>query len=148
MQISPDEGQLLQMLLKLLGARRAIEACPRELERVPSKPESEGSRLSNKPKSKKERERERKKESTVSLADLGCSQVGVFTGYSALVSALALPADGQLVACDVSEEFVSVGRHAQLCMRGCSCDSPCCGGPEIPAIAVGVSHRCTHVCIN
>ena len=61
MQISPDEGQLLQMILKLLGARRTIE-------------------------------------------------VGVFTGYSALVSALALPTDGKLVACDVSEEFVSVGR--------------------------------------
>jgi len=60
MQISPDEGQLLQMILKLLGAKRIIE-------------------------------------------------VGVFTGYSTLVSALALPDDGTIVACDVSQEFVNLG---------------------------------------
>lgn len=38
-------------------------------------------------------------------------EVGVFTGYSSLVTALALPADGQLVACDVSEEFTAVARR-------------------------------------
>ena len=37
-------------------------------------------------------------------------EVGVFTGYSALATALALPADGTVVACDVSEEFAAVGR--------------------------------------
>ena len=36
-------------------------------------------------------------------------EVGTFTGYSALAVALALPADGQLVACDVSEEWTAIG---------------------------------------
>ncbi len=40
-----------------------------------------------------------------------CLEVGVFTGYSALAVALALPYDGRLVACDVSEEFTSIGRR-------------------------------------
>lgn len=38
-------------------------------------------------------------------------EVGVFTGYSSLVVALALPADGQIIACDVSEEFTAVARR-------------------------------------
>ena len=38
-------------------------------------------------------------------------EVGTFTGYSALVIALALPADGQVVACDVSEKWTAVGRR-------------------------------------
>jgi predicted O-methyltransferase YrrM len=38
-------------------------------------------------------------------------EVGVFTGYSSLAVALALPADGQLVACDVSEEYTAVARR-------------------------------------
>jgi predicted O-methyltransferase YrrM len=37
-------------------------------------------------------------------------EVGTFTGYSALVVALALPEDGIVVACDVSEEWTSIGR--------------------------------------
>jgi len=37
-------------------------------------------------------------------------EIGTFTGYSALSVAAALPADGQLIACDVSEEYTSVGR--------------------------------------
>lgn len=61
MQITPEQGQFMQLLLGLLGARRTIE-------------------------------------------------IGVFTGYSALVAALALPADGQVVACDLSEEWTAVGR--------------------------------------
>jgi len=61
MQISPEQGQLMQLLVKLAGARRAIE-------------------------------------------------VGVFTGYSALTVALALPAGGRLLACDRSEAFTAVGK--------------------------------------
>lgn len=61
MQISPEQGALLQMLVKLTGARRTIE-------------------------------------------------IGVFTGYSALAVALALPADGRILACDVSDEYTRVGR--------------------------------------
>lgn len=61
MQISPEQGQFMQFLIKAIGAKRALE-------------------------------------------------IGTFTGYSALVVALALPEDGQLVACDVSDEYTSVGR--------------------------------------
>jgi predicted O-methyltransferase YrrM len=62
MQISPEQGQFMQLLTKLMGARRCIE-------------------------------------------------VGVFTGYSSLAVALALPADGYILACDVSEEFTAVARR-------------------------------------
>ena len=61
MQISPEQGAFMQLLTRLLGARRALE-------------------------------------------------VGTFTGYSALVVAEALPADGSLLACDVSDEWTSIGR--------------------------------------
>jgi len=37
-------------------------------------------------------------------------EVGVFTGYSALTVASALPGDGKLIACDVSTEWTSIGR--------------------------------------
>jgi predicted O-methyltransferase YrrM len=37
-------------------------------------------------------------------------EVGVFTGYSSLVVAEALPADGKLISCDVSEEWTSIGQ--------------------------------------
>ena len=38
-------------------------------------------------------------------------EVGTFTGYSSLAVALAMPADGRLVCCDVSEEYTSVARR-------------------------------------
>jgi caffeoyl-CoA O-methyltransferase len=38
-------------------------------------------------------------------------EIGTFTGYSALAVAAALPEGGKLVACDVSEEWTSIGRR-------------------------------------
>ena len=62
MQIAPEQGQFMAMLVELVGARRAIE-------------------------------------------------VGTFTGYSSICVARALPADGRLVCCDVSEEYTAVARR-------------------------------------
>ncbi len=62
MQIAPEQGQFMALLVRLLGARRALE-------------------------------------------------VGVFTGYSALAVALALPPDGTLTACDVSEDYTAVAQR-------------------------------------
>jgi caffeoyl-CoA O-methyltransferase len=62
MQISPEQGALLQLLVRLIAARRTLE-------------------------------------------------VGTFTGYSALAVALALPADGRILACDVSAEWTAVARR-------------------------------------
>src|SRR5215813_5488595 len=62
MQIGPDQGQFMQLLVQLLRARKTIE-------------------------------------------------VGVFTGYSALWVALGLPDDGRIVACDISEEYTSMGKR-------------------------------------
>jgi predicted O-methyltransferase YrrM len=39
-------------------------------------------------------------------------EIGTFTGYSALAMAMALPDDGRLVACDVSEEWTAIARRA------------------------------------
>lgn len=62
MQIAPEQGQFMQLLLKLMGARRCIE-------------------------------------------------VGVFTGYSSLCTALVLPEDGYLLACDVDENWTATARR-------------------------------------
>jgi predicted O-methyltransferase YrrM len=40
-----------------------------------------------------------------------CLEIGTFTGYSALVVASALPPDGRLVCCDVSEEWTGIARR-------------------------------------
>jgi caffeoyl-CoA O-methyltransferase len=61
MQIAPEQGQFMALLVRLIGVRRAIE-------------------------------------------------IGVFTGYSALTVALAMPEEGRLLACDISDEYTRVGR--------------------------------------
>lgn len=40
-----------------------------------------------------------------------CIEIGTFTGMSALVVASALPDDGKLVCCDISEEWTSIARR-------------------------------------
>lgn len=62
MQISPEQGQFMALLVQLLGATKTLE-------------------------------------------------VGVFTGYSSLCVALALPPTGKIIACDVSEEYTRVARR-------------------------------------
>jgi predicted O-methyltransferase YrrM len=61
MQITPEQGQFMQVLVQLIGAKKTLE-------------------------------------------------VGVFTGYSSLAVALALPPDGKITACDISEEWTSIGK--------------------------------------
>jgi predicted O-methyltransferase YrrM len=61
MQIAPEQGQLMALLVELIGARRIIE-------------------------------------------------IGTFTGYSALCMAEAIPADGTLICCDLSEEWTGIAR--------------------------------------
>ena len=62
MQIAPEQGQFMALLVQLMGAKKTLE-------------------------------------------------VGVFTGYSSLAVALALPEDGQIIACDVSEEYTAIARR-------------------------------------
>lgn len=62
MQIGPEQGQLMALLARLVGAKR-------------------------------------------------CLEIGVFTGYSTLVVAAALPPDGRIIACDVSEEWTAIARR-------------------------------------
>lgn len=40
-----------------------------------------------------------------------CIELGTFTGYSSLTTALALPDDGTILCCDVSEEWTSIARR-------------------------------------
>lgn len=62
MQIAPEQGQFMTLLVQLMGAKKTLE-------------------------------------------------IGVFTGYSALAVALALPPDGKLVACDINEEYTAIARR-------------------------------------
>jgi predicted O-methyltransferase YrrM len=63
MQIGPDQGAFMALLVRLTGARQVLE-------------------------------------------------IGTFTGYSSTVMALALPDDGRIVCCDVSEEWTAMARRA------------------------------------
>jgi predicted O-methyltransferase YrrM len=62
MQIAPEQGAFLALLVELIGARR-------------------------------------------------CLEIGTFTGYSSLAVALAMPPDGTIVCCDVSDEWTAVARR-------------------------------------
>lgn len=62
MQIAPEQGQLMALLVQLLGAKRTIE-------------------------------------------------VGVFTGYSSIAVALALPEEGRVLACDVDEKATAIAQR-------------------------------------
>jgi caffeoyl-CoA O-methyltransferase len=62
MQIGPDQGAFMALLVELIGAKR-------------------------------------------------CLEVGTFTGYSSLCVAAAMPEDGRLICCDVSEEYTSTARE-------------------------------------
>jgi predicted O-methyltransferase YrrM len=62
MQISPEQGALMALLVQLMGARKTLE-------------------------------------------------IGVFTGYSTLWIALALPPEGRVVACDISHKYGEIARH-------------------------------------
>jgi predicted O-methyltransferase YrrM len=46
-----------------------------------------------------------------SLGARKCLEIGTFTGYSALAVAAALPTDGKLICCDISEEWTAMGRR-------------------------------------
>jgi predicted O-methyltransferase YrrM len=65
MQISPEQGQFMSLVVKLMGVSKALE-------------------------------------------------LGVFTGYSSLYVALALPSQGRLVACDISETWTNIARRYWL----------------------------------
>ncbi len=62
MQIAPDQGQLMALLVKMIGARKAIE-------------------------------------------------IGCFTGYSSTTVALAMPDEGQVITCDVSEQYTNLAKQ-------------------------------------
>ena len=62
MQLAPEQGQFMALLVRLLGARR-------------------------------------------------CLELGVFTGYSALAIAEALPPQGELIACELNADYARTALH-------------------------------------
>ena len=62
MQISPEQGQFMGLLMELMGAKKTLD-------------------------------------------------IGVFTGYSALCVALALPADGKVIGCDTNVEWTKIAKR-------------------------------------
>ncbi|TAE58640.1 MAG: SAM-dependent methyltransferase [Nostocales cyanobacterium] len=62
MQISPEQGQFMTLLVKLIGAKKTLD-------------------------------------------------IGVFTGYSSLIVALALPGDGKVIACDINQDSTNIAKR-------------------------------------
>lgn len=62
MQIAPEQGQFMRLLVQLLGAKKTLE-------------------------------------------------IGVYTGYSAMSVALALPEEGKVIACDINKEWTELARE-------------------------------------
>lgn len=62
MQISPEQGQFMTLLMRLMGVRRAIE-------------------------------------------------IGTYTGYSSICIACGMPEDGELVCCDINQEWTDMAQH-------------------------------------
>jgi predicted O-methyltransferase YrrM len=62
MQIAPEQGQFMALLVQLTGARKILE-------------------------------------------------IGVFTGYSSLAMALALPPQGRVLGCEISAEYAAIARQ-------------------------------------
>jgi predicted O-methyltransferase YrrM len=62
MQISPEQGQFMALLVKMLGAKRTLD-------------------------------------------------IGVYTGYSSLCIALALPEDGRVIACDINRKWTDIAKR-------------------------------------
>jgi predicted O-methyltransferase YrrM len=62
MQISPEQGQFMRLLIELMGAKKTLD-------------------------------------------------IGTFTGYSALSVALALPAGGKVIACDINREWAGIAER-------------------------------------
>ena len=62
MQIAPEQGQFMALLVKMLGAERTLD-------------------------------------------------IGVYTGYSSLCIALALPKDGRVIACDINREWTDIAKR-------------------------------------
>ena len=65
MQIAPEQGQFMRLLVSLINAQRVVE-------------------------------------------------VGTFTGYSALSMALALPDNGRIICCDISQEWTDIAHKYWL----------------------------------
>ena len=86
MQIAPEQGAFLALLVELTGARR-------------------------------------------------CLEIGTFTGYSSTAVAMALPEDGRIVCCDISEAWTSMARRCWDAPRSCRCPSSPSGRGSEPSSA-------------
>src|SRR5712691_4381682 len=57
-----------------------------------------------------------------------CLEIGTFTGYSALAVALALPADGRVLCCDINAEWTALARRLEEGRRRAQDRAAACTG--------------------